>query len=67
MGESGRSKAPKVDGTGLKWTVRKDIKGTVQNTKVDSPQKSRGGQKGMKVDGILVLFLAFLYFLGVIF
>ena len=29
LGESGRSKAPKVDGLGLKWTVQNDIKWTV--------------------------------------
>ena len=36
LGESERSKAPKVDGPGSKWTV--------QNTKVDGPQR-------MKLDG----------------
>ena len=29
VGESGRFKAPKVDGPGLKWTVKNDIKWTV--------------------------------------
>ena len=31
----------KVDGPGSKWTVRKDIKWTVQNTKVDGPQRMK--------------------------
>ena len=39
LGESGRSKAPKVDGPGLKWTVQNDIKWTAQITKVGGPQK----------------------------
>ena len=65
-GESVRSKAPKVDVPGSKWTV--------QNTKVDGPQRMKldgpkmrvrsrtgesgrsskclDGQKGVKVDGL---------------
>ena len=55
LGESGRSKAPKVDGPGFKWTVQNEIKWAVQKRKVDGPQKMKldvGGQKGMKVDGL---------------
>ena len=47
VGESGRSKAPKVDGPGLKWTVKNDIKWTVYesglSTKVDG-QKNESGR-----------------------
>ena len=44
------SKASKVDGAGLRWTVQNDIKWTVQKMKLHGPQKCVGGQKGMKVD-----------------
>ena len=51
-GESERSWGP----TGRKWTVQSPKSGRSErtssgrSTKVDSPQKCVGGQKGMKVD-----------------
>ena len=65
LGESGRSKAPKVDGPGLNWTVHNNIKWTVYESgrskkrkwtvhkkmKLDGPQNCVVNLKTMKVDG----------------
>ena len=39
--ESGRSKAPKVEGPGSKWTVRKDIKLTVYERGGPKPESGQ--------------------------